>query len=60
MPYAYGGTWNIGSEASTAVTNAVLQLPFQANDVYLVTGGRARWGCRSTGKAHTDAARGPG
>ena len=37
--YAYGGQWNIGSEASTAGAGATLGLHFQARDVYLVLGG---------------------
>ena len=37
--YAYGGNWSIGDEASTAGTNATLQLNFMAQDVYLVLGG---------------------
>jgi len=37
--YAYGGTWNVGSEASTAVADATIQLRYQAKDVYLVLGG---------------------
>jgi cytochrome c biogenesis protein CcdA/thiol-disulfide isomerase/thioredoxin len=37
--YAYGGRWNIGTEASTAGTGATLDLRYQAKDVYLVLGG---------------------
>ncbi len=37
--YAYGGDWSIGSEPSTAGRNAVLELNFVAEDVYLVLGG---------------------
>jgi cytochrome c biogenesis protein CcdA/thiol-disulfide isomerase/thioredoxin len=37
--YAYGGQWKIGTEASTAVSNASIQLRYQANDVFLVLGG---------------------
>jgi cytochrome c biogenesis protein CcdA/thiol-disulfide isomerase/thioredoxin len=37
--YAYGGQWKIGSEASTAGSDASIQLRYQAKDVYLVLGG---------------------
>ncbi len=37
--YAFGGLWNIGSEAATAGANATLSLAFQAQNVYLVIGG---------------------
>jgi hypothetical protein len=38
--YAWGGSWNIGSEAGTAGPHATLELNYQASDVYLVLGGR--------------------
>jgi cytochrome c biogenesis protein CcdA/thiol-disulfide isomerase/thioredoxin len=37
--YAFGGQWDIGSEAATAGADATLSLNFQAGDVYLVIGG---------------------
>ncbi len=37
--YAYGGNWSIGTEASTAGTDATLDLNFEAENVYLVIGG---------------------
>jgi len=49
--YAYGGTWNIGSQASTAGPDATLQLDFQAKDVYLVLGGSGTVGVDVDGKA---------
>jgi cytochrome c biogenesis protein CcdA/thiol-disulfide isomerase/thioredoxin len=39
---AYGGSWRVESERIVAGRNAELQLHFQANDVYLVLGGRGR------------------
>ncbi len=37
--YAFGGRWDIGSEAAVAGQGATLDLHFQADDVYLVLGG---------------------
>jgi cytochrome c biogenesis protein CcdA/thiol-disulfide isomerase/thioredoxin len=37
--FAFGGRWDIGSEAAVAGTGATLSLHFQAQDVYLVLGG---------------------
>jgi len=37
--YAFGGQWNIGSEAAVAGPDATIALHFQAEDVYLVLGG---------------------
>ncbi len=37
--FAFGGAWDIGSEAATAGAGATLSLHFQADDVYLVLGG---------------------
>ena len=35
----FGGHWEVGAESATAGTGAVLQLHFEAHDVYLVLGG---------------------
>jgi cytochrome c biogenesis protein CcdA/thiol-disulfide isomerase/thioredoxin len=37
--YAYNGRWEIGDEASTAVSGASIDLQYQAKDVYLVLSG---------------------
>ncbi len=37
--YAYGGSWTVGKESSTAGPGASLVLNFEARDVYLVLGG---------------------
>jgi cytochrome c biogenesis protein CcdA/thiol-disulfide isomerase/thioredoxin len=37
--FAFGGSWDIGSEAAVAGSGATLSLHFQADDVYLVLGG---------------------
>jgi thiol-disulfide isomerase/thioredoxin len=37
--YDYTGQWSVGSENATAGDGAMLDLSFQANDVYLVLGG---------------------
>jgi cytochrome c biogenesis protein CcdA/thiol-disulfide isomerase/thioredoxin len=38
--FSYDGTWRVGSEAITAISDAQLRLNFQAKNVYLVLGGR--------------------
>jgi cytochrome c biogenesis protein CcdA/thiol-disulfide isomerase/thioredoxin len=43
--FAYGGTWDVGPEAATAVAGATIDAEVQAKNVYLVlssAGGRAR------------------
>ncbi len=37
--FAFGGQWDVGSEAAVAGPDATLALHFQAEDVYLVLGG---------------------
>ena len=37
--FAFGGNWDVGSEAARAGSGATLSLHFQADDVYLVLGG---------------------
>ena len=37
--FAFGGQWDVGSEAASAGAGATLALHFQADDVYLVLGG---------------------
>jgi hypothetical protein len=36
----YGGSWNVGSQATVAGPGAFLRLHFHAKDVYVVLGGR--------------------
>jgi cytochrome c biogenesis protein CcdA/thiol-disulfide isomerase/thioredoxin len=38
--FSYDGTWRVGPEAGTAISDARLRLNFQARNVYLVLGGR--------------------
>jgi cytochrome c biogenesis protein CcdA/thiol-disulfide isomerase/thioredoxin len=38
--FSYDGTWRVGSEAITAISDAQLRLNFHAKNVYLVLGGR--------------------
>ena len=38
--FAFGGQWDVGSEGARAGTGATIELRYQAQDVYLVLGGR--------------------
>jgi hypothetical protein len=50
--FALSGTWTSGPEALTAHTNAQIELSFQADDVYLVLGGKGTLDLAVNGK-HT-------
>jgi hypothetical protein len=38
--YAFNGTWTVHSQEATAGSNALIDLHFEADDIYLVMGGR--------------------
>ncbi len=47
--FAFGGRWDVGSEGAVAGEGATLELRFQAQDVYLVLGGRGTVAVRVDG-----------
>jgi cytochrome c biogenesis protein CcdA/thiol-disulfide isomerase/thioredoxin len=56
--YGLGGSWNVGTDSTTAGAKAKLNINFLAHDVYLVVGGQGTLTVRVQGTTHTIAVSG--